>query len=182
MTRPALICFVAIACIVTLALAQQSGQSPLKESSVKMSGKTISLKYSAPSMNGRKIFGALVPHNQVWLVGDGSAVASFHTDADLEVQGLPVPRGEYTLYVIPDSKEFELVINKQMAPQAMKYNQKLDLGRVPMDMKKAGAPVETLRMTVTGLGTVAGKLELAWEDTVASVPFNIDNLKANPEW
>ena len=33
-------------------------------------------------------------------------------------------------------------------------------------------------MTLTSFGSVAGKLELAWENTIASVPFNIDALKA----
>ncbi len=62
------------------------------------------------------------------------------------------------------------------------YNPKMDLGRVPMDMKKAGAPIENLKMTLTSLGSVAGKLEMAWENTIASVPFNLDAVKANREW
>lgn len=31
-------------------------------------------------MKGRKIFGAVVPFDRVWLIGDKSAIA-FHTDA-----------------------------------------------------------------------------------------------------
>ena len=41
---------------------------------------------------------------------------------------------------------------------------------------------ETLKITLTSLGSVAGKLELAWENTIASVPFNIDAIKAHQEW
>jgi hypothetical protein len=51
-----------------------------------------------------------------------------------------------------------------------------------MDMKKAPAPVDPLRITLTSFGTVAGKIEVAWENTIASVPFNLDVVKANPEW
>jgi hypothetical protein len=171
------ICAILIAGLVTLASAQQPA---LTQSAIKMSGKSVALSYSAPSMQGRKIFGATVPYNQVWLAGDGAAV-TFRTDVPLEIQGLAVPKGEYTLYVIPDAKEWQLIINKQIGPQALKYNQKLDLGRVPMDMRK-GAPVETLKLTLTSLGSVAGKLEIAWENTLASVPFNIDSVKASAEW
>ena len=49
-------------------------------------------------------------------------------------------------------------------------------------MKKSGAPVETLKLTLTSLGSVAGKLEVAWENTIASVPFSIDSIKASAEW
>jgi hypothetical protein len=171
-------CAILIAGLITLASAQQPA---LTQSNIKLSGKGIGLSYSAPSMQGRKIFGGVVPYNQVWLAGDGAAV-TFRTDVALEVQGLAVPKGEYTLYVIPDAKEWQLIINKQIGPQALKYNQKLDLGRVPMDMKKAAAPIETLKLTLSSLGSVAGKLEIAWENTLASVPFNIDSVKASAEW
>ncbi len=172
------ICAILIAGLITLASAQQPA---LTQSAIKLSAKSVTLSYSAQAMKGRKIFGGVVPYNQVWLAGGGAAV-TFRTDAPLEVQGLAVPKGEYTLYFLPEAKEWQLIINKQIGPQALKYNQKLDLGRVPMDMKKAGAPVETLKMTLTGLGSVAGKLELVWENTVASVPFNIDAIKASGEW
>jgi len=172
------ICAVLIAGLITLASAQQPA---LTQSAIKMSGKGVALSYSALSMKGQKIFGGQVPYNQVWLAGGGAAV-TFRTEVPLEVQGLSVPKGEYTLYVIPDAKEWQLIINKQIGPQALKYNQKLDLGRVPMDMKKAAAPVETLKMTLTSLGSVAGKLEMAWENTIAAVPFNIDAIKASGEW
>jgi hypothetical protein len=176
MTRSALICVVVILGLVTLA----TGQQALQEASVKMSGKTVTVKYSAPSMGGRKIFGGVVPFNQVWRAGAGAA--AFHTDADLEVQGLSVPKGDYTLFVLVDSLEWQLIISKQTGAQASSYNPQMDLGRVPMDMKKAGAPIENLRMTLTSFGSVAGKLELAWENTIASVPFNVDVVKANREW
>jgi hypothetical protein len=176
--RTASICAILFAGLIPLASAQQPA---LTQSAIKMSGKGVALSYSAPSMKGRKIFGGVVPYNQVWLAGDGAAV-TFRTDAPLEVQGLAVPKGEYTLYFIPGAKEWQLVINKQIGPQALKYNQKLDLGRVPMDMKKAGVPIETLKVTLTSLGSVAGKLEVAWENTIASVPFNIDAIKASGEW
>jgi hypothetical protein len=163
MTKSALICRVIILGLVTLAVGQQAVQ----DTSVKMSGKAITLKYSALATKGGKISG--VP-------------SAFHTDADLEIQGLAVPKGDYTLFVLPDPSEWQLIISKQKGPQASSYNPKMDLGRVPMDMKKTGAPIETLKITLTSLGSVAGKLEMAWGTTIASVPFNIDAVKANREW
>jgi hypothetical protein len=165
--KSVLSCAIVLICLVTLVLAQPAGQSALKESSVKMSGKNITLKYSALATSGGKIAGT---------------PALFHTDSDLEVQGLAVPKGDYTLYVLPDAKEWQLIVSKQPGAQAAALNPKMELGRVPMDMKKAGAPAGTLRMTLSSFGNVSGKLELAWESTVASVPFNLDALRPNVEW
>jgi hypothetical protein len=175
--RSALIATAAALCFVAASAAQQAGPT---QTSVKMSGKIITLKHSSTAMAGRKIVGGVVPLDKVWLPGD--AAVTFHTEADLEVQGLPVPKGDYLLYVLPDAKEWQLIISKLPASQAASYTQKMDLGRVPMDMKKAPAPVENLRLSLTSLGTVAGKLELAWENTIASVPFNLDIVKASAEW
>ena len=160
----ALNCVVILMCLGGLVLAQQAG---LMEASVKMSGKTITVKYPALSGGGAQIAGK---------------PSFFHTDSDLEVQGLPVPKGDYALFVQPDAKEWQLIVSKQTAAQAAALNPKLELGRVPMDMKKAAAPADTLRMTLASFGNVSGKLELTLGTTVASVPFNLDTIKANVEW
>src|SRR5215471_15247138 len=81
-------------------------QSPKAETSVKIGGKTISIKYSAPSVRGRKIFGAdgLVSHDPtypVWRAGANEATA-LHTEADLTIGSLHVPKGDYTLFVATD--------------------------------------------------------------------------------
>ena len=149
--------------VTALAVAQQPA---LQQAAVKMSGKSITLQYPALAASGQ-IAGKPV---------------LFRTDSDLEVQGLAVPKGEYTLFVQPEAKEWQLIISKQTGPQAATLNPKMELGRVPMDMKKASAAADTLKMTLASFGNVAGKLELAFGSTVASVPFNLDTLRPNVEW
>ena len=73
-------------------------QSPPAETSVTVAGKAIRIKYSAPSMRGRKIFGGLEPFGHVWRAGANDATA-LHTDANLDIGGLSVPKGDYTLFV-----------------------------------------------------------------------------------
>ena len=72
--------------------------SPPGEASVKFDdGKTVTIQYSRPSMRGRKIFGGLVPYDQVWRTG-ANAATSLKTDVDLTIGGANVPAGSYTLY------------------------------------------------------------------------------------
>ena len=146
--------------------------SPPAETSVTIDGKNISIKYAAPSMRGRKIFGGLEPYGKVWRAGANAATA-FHTDADLDINGLSVPKGDYTLFVLLDQNQWQLIVNKQTGQWGLSYDQAQDLGRTKMTMSKPSAPVETYKMTLSSTGGKKGKLQLEWEETVASVDFTV---------
>ena len=94
-----------------LAAPLMAQQSPPAETSVTMAGKVIRINYSAPSMRGRKIFGGLEPYGRVWRAGANEATA-LHTDANLDIGGLSVPKGDYTLFVYLDPKQWQLVVSK----------------------------------------------------------------------
>jgi len=69
--------------------AAAQAPSPDATTSVTIGGKTVSIKYSAPSVRGRQIFGpgGLISHDPnypVWRAG-ANAATSFHTDADLTI-------------------------------------------------------------------------------------------------
>ncbi len=172
-----LICAVALAAVGSLASAQGGGRAT---ESVTINGKTISINYSAPSVKGRegKLFGkdgriGSDPNYPVWRAGANSATA-LHTDADLDLGGLAVPKGDYTLYVnLADPDHWELVVNKQTGQWGLTYDASKDLGRVKMTMSKPPAMVEQLKYTLSDTGGHKGKLQLAWEDHVASVPFTV---------
>lgn len=166
------LCAIALGCVVP---TWAQAVSPATTETATVAGKTITIKYGAPSVKGRNIF---APGGQlstdttypVWRAGADDATA-FHTDADLTIGGLSVPKGNYTLYVLvknPDA--WELIINKQTGQWGTNYTAGQDLGRVKMSMSVPPAPVEKLKYTLSGLGTPQGKLTLAWEKHVASVP------------
>jgi hypothetical protein len=159
---------VGIALSANAAFAQYT--SPDADTAVTIAGKKISIHYCAPQMHGRKIFGGLEPYNKVWRAGANEATA-LHTDADLQIKTLAVPKGNYTVYVWLDAKQWQLIINKQTGQWGLEYDQARDLGRVPMDMSKPPAPIDVYKMTLSSPGGASGKLQLAWENTIASVPF-----------
>lgn len=171
MTRIATFAFTAIFA-AGIAVAQKP--SPPAEASTTINGKKITIKYSAPSVRGRKIFGdggviSKDPNYPVWRAGANSAT-SLTTEADLDINGLKVPKGTYTLYVLT-GQPWKLIVNKQTGQWGLEYNQGQDLGRVDMAMSKPPAPVETFKITLDSTGGDKGTLTLAWADVVASVPF-----------
>jgi len=136
-------------------------------------GKTVHIDYSRPSVKGRKIYGGLVPYDKEWRAGANEATA-FHTDADLDLGELKVPKGNYTLFVYLDPKQWKLVVNKQTGQWGLAYDQAQDLGRAPMNMSPPPpSAVETWKITLSQAGPHRGMLRMEWENTVAEVPFTV---------
>jgi hypothetical protein len=157
-----------------MTVSTASAQSPPETASGKIGGATLVIKYAAPSVRGREIFGegGLVmrdPTAPIWRAGANDAT-SFHTDANLDIAGLAVPKGDYTLFVnVKDPNAWEFIINKQTGQWGLTYDPSRDLGRVKMEMSKPPAPIEMLKYTITSAGGNKGTIELAWEKHAASV-------------
>jgi hypothetical protein len=151
--------------------------SPPAEATVTIGGKTITIKYSAPSVKGRQVFGEGGVINKdrtwpVWRLGANSATA-LTTDGDLQIKGLAVPKGSYTLFAQINEEPWQFIVNKQTGQWGLTYSKDQDLGRVAMDMSKPSAPIEVFKITLTATGPNSGKMEFAWENKVASVPFTV---------
>ncbi|MEX1138131.1 MAG: DUF2911 domain-containing protein [Bacteroidota bacterium] len=176
-TRTLLSGFLLIAAGVTL-YAQQPILSPRDSSSTMINGKKVSVNYGRPSMRGRPIMGELVPYNKVWRTGANEATALL-TEADLEIGGVTLPRGSYTLYTLPSEQGWKLIINKQTGQWGTVYNATLDFARVPLKRQDLKNPVETFTISFRRNGANGGVLVMEWEQTVLSVAFTVLNTNSN---
>src|SRR5579863_35071 len=131
-------------------------------------GNTITIEYSRPSMRSRKIFGGLVPYDQVWRTG-ANAATSLKTDVDLDVGGKSVPKGSYTIYTLPGTSSWQLIVNKQTGQWGTEYSKAQDLVRIPMKVTQRSAGLELFTISFDKMGGDAGVLKLEWENTIASV-------------
>jgi hypothetical protein len=174
--RPAIFLFAFLAAVAF-------AQSPSETASITVGGKKITINYSAPSVRGRKIFGpggllSNDPTYPAWRAGANSAT-SFHTDANLDINGLSVPKGDYTLYCwVKDPDAWDLIINKETGQWGLTYTASRDLGRVKMTMSKPASLIEMMKYSLTdqgsggpGLGKV--KLQLEWERHIGSVIMTV---------
>ncbi|MGA9670658.1 MAG: DUF2911 domain-containing protein [Terracidiphilus sp.] len=154
-------------------------KSPAATASVTNAGKSITITYSSPRVNGRagKLFGkdGQIGHDPtypVWRAGANSATA-LHTDSDLTIGPLSVPKGDYTLYVdVSNPDSWVLVVNTQTGQWGTKYDKTKDLGRVQMTMTKPAETIENLKYTITGTGS-SGTITLAWENHIGTVPYSV---------
>jgi hypothetical protein len=164
-----------ITILVACASAQRSRYtSPKEDTAASVGGANISVEYYAPAMHGRKVMGGLVPYGQVWCTGANWAT-KLTTDHDLEVGGLKLPKGSYSIWTLPDEKQWTLIINRETGQFHLNYDQSQDFGRTKMELKAIPAPVEKFTITLKPEGGKKGRLALIWENTEASVPITVLN-------
>jgi hypothetical protein len=167
--------FLVLAVLLVTVSAGWAQTSPPETATGKIGDASLMIKYCAPSVRGRKMFGEggklmSDPTAPIWRAGANDATA-FHTDADLKIGSLAVPKGDYTLFVnLKDPDAWELVINKQTGQWGLTYDASKDLGRVKMEMSKPPAVIEMLKYTISSAGGNKGTMTLAWENHIASVP------------
>jgi hypothetical protein len=159
--------------IALIGIAELIFASPSAKASATIAGKRIAIKYGAPSIRGRQIFGdaGLLSKDwthPVWRAG-ANAATSLITDADLDMDGVHVPAGTYSLYVlVKDPGNWKLIVNRQTGQGGHIYNAHMDLCRVDLKMDRPTTPVEKLRYTITTTGNT-GTIRLEWENHIASV-------------
>ncbi len=147
--------------------------SPAKNATGTVGGKTITIDYYSPSMRGRKIYGGLVPYDEVWCPGANWATTITSLDAGLEIGTMKLARGTYAIWVLPSEKEWQAILNSDAKAFHLDHRADRDLGRIKMNLKPLDKPVESLTFEVRSGGGNKGTVALIWEKTEASFPFTV---------
>jgi len=162
---------------VSVSASAQRYTSPPVSASAVIDGDHITIDYYAPSMHGRKVMGGLVPYDEVWCTGANWAT-KITTEKGLDVNGLKLPKGSYSIWTLPNEKQWLLIINKQTGQFHLNYDESQDFARVKMNLKTLPSPVETFKIEVQSVagstsGSNKGTLSLLWENTDAWVPIAV---------
>lgn len=127
----------------------------------------ITIEYSRPSVKGRVIFGDLVPYGKLWRTGANSATKLTLKD-DAQIEGVAVPKGEYSLFTIPGQTEWTIILNKDPKASVNEYDQTKDMARFTVKPVKVAEKVETFTITVSNVEMAGATVDLAWENTKVS--------------
>jgi len=71
----------------------------------------ITINYHRPLVNGRKVFGGLVPYGQVWRAGANENTTITFPDA-VTIEGKPLAAGTYGLHMIPTEDQWTVIFSK----------------------------------------------------------------------
>ncbi len=90
----------------------------------------ITINYHRPLVNGRQIFGKVVPYGQVWRAGANENTTIKFTDP-VSIEGDALDRGIYGLHMIPGENEWTVIFSKtSTAWGSFSYKQDEDALRV----------------------------------------------------
>ena len=123
----------------------------------------ITVDYSSPGVKGRKIWGGVVPYDQMWRAGANQAT-KITFSRDVTVAGKPVPAGTYAFFVIPTKGAWTVILNKKadQPGTGRDYKQADDLLRVQVSPQAAPFR-ERLAYLVTNFTDDKASLDLEWE-------------------
>jgi tetratricopeptide (TPR) repeat protein len=90
----------------------------------------VTVKYSRPLVNGRKVFGGLVPYGDVWRAGANENTVITFADP-VSIEGKSLDKGTYGLFMIPTEDQWTIIFSKiSSAWGAFTYKQDEDVLRV----------------------------------------------------
>lgn len=90
----------------------------------------LDLQYQRVTINLKKPLAMQIPFGKAWAPG-GKPMTLF-TNVAIEIHARMLPIGAYTLFVLPTSKQWTLIVSKSTDTSGA-YNEADDLVRVPMD-------------------------------------------------
>ncbi|MFL5788844.1 MAG: DUF2911 domain-containing protein [Flavisolibacter sp.] len=127
--------------------------------------------YSRPQKNDRVIFGDLIEYGKVWRLGANEAT-ELEFFKDVIIGNKKVAKGRYTLYAIPNSDHWTIIINKDTDTWgAFIYDQKKDILRIDEPVQKTPGTVEVFTMNFTKT-TNGANLLMSWENASVTLPIS----------
>ena len=132
----------------------------------------IRVIYSRPAKKDRVIFGKVVPYNKVWRT-EANEATEIKFYQDVTMGGKTVPAGTYTLFTIPNTTEWTIIINKDLDHWGdYSYNEANDVLRVKVPVKKSNKTIENFSMKFEMGKEREAIMAMAWEDTLVEVPIS----------
>ncbi len=136
----------------------------------------VAVVYNRPAARGRRIFGGVVPHGEVWRTGsDEATTVTFSTAVML--QGREVAAGTYELFSIPGPAQWQVILQRRKGQWgAYAYDPADDVARVTVTPEPAPQHVESFTVAFDEVTTRAATLTLAWEGTRVPLSIQVDTV------
>lgn len=133
----------------------------------------FTIEYSSPAVKGRKIWGGLVPYDQLWRTG-ANAATKLTASRDFKFGGTAVPAGSYALFTIPGKSSWTVILNtKADAGGTRDYDEKNNVARITVKPETATGR-ERMLFLFSETDDDGTRLDLEWEKLRVSVPIQVD--------
>ncbi len=143
-----------------------------KEEHAMLDGTHFTIKYTAPVVKNRVIFGGLVAYNEVWVTGAHRAT-NIEFDNDIRIGGTVLPAGKYAIFTIPGQNEWTVIFNSDWDQHlADDYNEEKDVVRITVSPIINAEVVERLNYSLNSTAEGRATLNISWEKVRIEVPID----------
>jgi hypothetical protein len=146
-------------------------KSPAETTKFDQNGLTVQVDYSRPYKKGREIFGKLLPYGQVWRTGANEATI-FDVKQDIKIGDKSLKAGKYSLWTIPNSDKWTVILNSEIGQWGTTYDEKKDVVRVDVPVGKSAELIEQYKIDFATAATGA-EMMLRWDNTEVKVPISL---------
>jgi len=141
----------------------------------------IAISYGQPHARGRKVEGGLIPLDSVWRFGANMAT-TLHTDLDITLGDVKLPRGDYTLFILYTRTGYTLIVNRGTGQWGTDHDAAKDIGRVALASRTMAEAEPSLSIYLvpdspdptTGYANLRGTLRIKWGTTELTTPWRVD--------
>jgi hypothetical protein len=136
-------------------------------------GTTTTVKYSRPRARGRTgLIGTQVPWGEVWTPGANQAT-TLSVSKDVSLEGQPVPRGTYSVWIVVNRGPWEMVLDKDTT---LFHTQrpKPRAGQIRFPVTREKRPfMEALTWWFPDFSASGGTLALQWDTVYVPVRLRV---------
>jgi len=131
----------------------------------------IDIVYGSPKVNERKIWGALVPFDQMWRAG-ANVATTMEFSQDIIINGNSLSKGRYAFFIIPKRNSTWTVIFSDKPDQWGAYGHQMEeeVMRFDINVEKSHY-TEELMYRIQQSDFENGVIMMDWENVRISIPF-----------
>lgn len=153
----------------------------------------IKVDYHRPAVNGRIIWGELVPFGQVWRAGANENTV-IEVSTPVQINGKPLDAGKYGLHFLVEEKSVTVIFSRNSTSWgSFSYDPAEDALRVNAAFIPADKPREQLEYNFEDLTPEAVNCAVTWGDKAISFQITVDvgktvvesladQLRTKPGW
>ncbi|WP_299107508.1 DUF2911 domain-containing protein [uncultured Winogradskyella sp.] len=138
----------------------------------------VAIEYSRPAMNGRTIFGDLVPYGKLWRAGANKNTMVTFSDA-VVIGGKDLKAGAYAIFVTPSEKSWEVIFyndtNNWGTPKEI--DESKVAVRVTAEVYPIEMDIQSFTISVDDITTNSAVIGMMWEKTYVGVKFEVPTDK-----
>lgn len=138
-------------------------------------GTVISLEYSRPSLRGRpELWGNEISWGVVWTPGANQAT-TIESNKDFELNGTPVPAGRYSVWMVVNPEDWEVVLDPRDDLFHTQHPKPADDQiRFPASYRTADYSVETLSWSFPAVRGTGADLRMQWGTRVVDLELKVE--------